>query len=129
MNVNDALTQKASAQQTVKNPNTYDKDMFLKIFAAQMKYQNPLVDSGSGGSSTDSIAQYATFAQLEQISNMANTMNLMMADNMVGKNVTVQDGINEVSGTVDKVLHDGEQAYLVMNGNKYLASKVLEVNR
>ena len=129
MNVNDALTQKASVQQTVKNPNTYDKDMFLKIFAAQMKYQNPLVDSGSGGSSTDSIAQYATFAQLEQISNMANTMNLMMADNMVGKNVTVQDGINEVNGTVDKVLHDGEQAYLVMNGNKYLASKVLEVNK
>lgn len=121
MNVDTSL--RNSTDIKIQQNNTFDKNMFLKVLAAQMKYQNPMEPQ----SNLESITQYASISQLEQLSNLANSMNMMMSNNMVGKNVTVKDGLDTVSGTVDKVIHDGNDSYLCIGQNKYLASKVIEL--
>ena len=42
-------------------PTGYDKDAFMQILVAQMKYQDPLEPT----SNTEYISQYATFTQVE----------------------------------------------------------------
>ena len=59
----------------VKNKSTLDKDAFLGLLVAQMKYQDPLEPT----SNTEFVAQYAQFSSLEQMQNMANTMELTRA--------------------------------------------------
>ena len=61
----------AKSESTQKTtPNGYDKDAFMQILVAQMKYQDPMEPT----SNTEYINQYATFTQVEQLSNMANSM-------------------------------------------------------
>ncbi len=45
-----------------KSNSTVDKDQFLQLLVAQMKYQDPLEPT----SNTEYISQYATFSELEQ---------------------------------------------------------------
>ena len=107
----------------------YDKDSFMKILVAQMKYQDPLEPT----SNTEYIAQYATFTEVEQISNLANAMSLSRASEMVGKQVTiVQENPDngkktEITGTVDYVNYSGNKAYLNINGNNYNVEDVVQV--
>lgn len=48
-----------------KSNSTVDKDQFLQLLVAQMKYQDPLEPT----SNTEYISQYATFSELEQMQN------------------------------------------------------------
>ena len=74
-----------SLKKDKKNKSTLDKDAFLGLLVAQMKYQDPLEPT----SNTEFVAQYAQFSSLEQMQNMANTMELTRASSMVGKVVIV----------------------------------------
>ena len=102
-------------------PNGYDKDAFMQILVAQMKYQDPLEPT----SNTEYISQYATFTQVEQLSNMANAMSLSRASEMVGKTVIINQTnpdngtTTEVQGVVDFVTYSGNKAYLNINGTNY----------
>ena len=110
-------------------PSGYDKDSFLKILVAQMKYQDPMEPT----SNTEYISQYATFSQVEQMNNMANAMNLSRASDMVGKTVKVQQvnsetgKTTEAEGVVDFVTYSGNKAYLSINGSNYDVDDVIEV--
>ncbi len=107
----------------------YDKDSFLKILVAQMKYQDPMQPT----SNTEYISQYATFTQVEQLNNMANSMSLSRASEMVGKTVKITQNnpdtgkTSEVVGTVDYVTYSGNKAYLSINGQNYNIEDVTEV--
>ncbi|SFB66740.1 flagellar hook capping FlgD N-terminal domain-containing protein [Butyrivibrio sp. YAB3001] len=107
----------------------YDKDSFMKILVAQMKYQDPLEPT----SNTEYIAQYATFTEVEQISNMANAMSMSRASELVGKEVrVVQENpdngkTTDITGKVDYVTYSGNKAYLTINGSKYSVDDVVEV--
>ncbi len=109
--------------------NGYDKDAFMQILVAQMKYQDPLEPT----SNTEYISQYATFTQVEQLSNMANAMSLSRASEMVGKTVTISQSDSdtgqkkEVQGVVDYVTYSGNKAYLNINGVGYDIEDVTEV--
>ena len=114
-------------------PTGYDKDAFMQILVAQMKYQDPMEPT----SNTEYINQYATFTQVEQLSNMANAMSLSRASEMVGKTVVVSQTnpdtgkTTEVEGTVDFVTYSGNKAYLNINGTNYSiddVSQVLDTN-
>ena len=110
-------------------PTGYDKDAFMQILVAQMKYQDPMEPT----SHTEYINQYATFTQVEQLSNMANAMSLSRASEMVGKTVVVSQTnpdtgkTTEVEGTVDFVTYSGNKAYLNINGTNYSIDDVSQV--
>jgi flagellar basal-body rod modification protein FlgD len=118
--------QKAASKTT---PNGYDKDAFMQILVAQMKYQDPMEPT----SNTEYISQYATFTQVEQLSNMANAMSLSRASEMVGKTVVITQKnadngtTSEVQGVVDYVTYSGNKAYLNINGTAYDIDNVSQV--
>ena len=128
--VKDGKVTNLEADKAVKNTTTgYDKDSFMQILVAQMKYQDPLEPT----SNTEYIAQYAQFTQVEQLSNMAKAMALARASEMVGKTVLVQTTnadtgkTVEVTGVVDYVTYSGNKAYLSINGTNYDIESVSQV--
>ena len=69
----EVVNTKSTAAVTEANKNkgsSLDKDAFLQLLVAQMKYQDPLEPT----SNTEYIAQYATFSQVESLQNMASSM-------------------------------------------------------
>ena len=102
-------------QTTLSNNSSIDKDMFLKLLVAQMKYQDPI----NVQSNSEYITQFATFSQLEQISNMVNSMNMTRGIECIGKEVTIKDKNEEIEGIVEEVIFKDNNTYLKVNGNNY----------
>lgn len=110
------------AQSTKKSQsgNTLDKDAFLQLLVAQMKYQDPLEPT----SNTEYISQYATFSELEQMQNMSASMDLFRASALVGQTVLLnvrdsQGRLTQVQGPVDFVTYENNKAYLSIRGELY----------
>ena len=126
--IQNAANSKENKEKT-NQAKGYDKDSFLKILVAQMKYQDPMEPT----SNTEYISQYATFTQVEQMNNMANAMSLSRASEMVGKTVTItqtnpETGTkSEVQGVVDFVTYSGNKAYLNINGTNYNVDDVTQI--
>ena len=120
-----------ATQSSVKkaaSKNGMDKDAFLQLLVAQMKYQDPLEPT----SNTEYISQYATFSQVEQMQNMAATMELTRASSLVGKMVEIQTtdsngNAKSVQGTVEYVVYENNQAFVSVDGNLYSADDVKAV--
>lgn len=108
--------------------DSLDKDAFLQLLVAQMKYQDPLEPT----SNTEYISQYATFSELEQMQNMSNTMELTRAANLVGQTVAVEavDSNGKTTsdmGVVDYISYENGKALIWVNGNSYELDEVVEV--
>lgn len=108
--------------------NSLDKDAFLQLLVAQMKYQDPLEPT----SNTEYITQYATFTQVEAMQNMSSTMELSRASSMVGQYVQIEYTSSSgttytVEGTVDYVTFENNKAYVSVGGTLYLADYVTAV--
>ena len=100
--------------------SSLDKDAFLQLLVAQMKYQDPLEPT----SNTEYISQFATFSELEQMQNMSATLELSRASSLVGQTVlmSVTDSSGRtttVQGNVDFVSYEGGKAYLSIGGELY----------
>lgn len=100
--------------------NGMDKEAFLQLLVAQMKYQDPLEPT----SNTEFVSQYAQFSQVEQLQNMSSNMELQRASSLVGQQVRVKTtdtsgDTNYVEGKVDYVAYEGGKAYVSIEGNKY----------
>ncbi len=127
--INSGIKTKEQEAASKTTPNGYDKDAFMQILVAQMKYQDPLEPT----SNTEYISQYATFTQVEQLSNMASAMSLSRASEMVGKTVTIkqtnaENGTStEIQGVVDFVNYSGNKAYLNIEGVNYDIEDVVQV--
>ncbi len=127
--INNGEVVNAKQENKSTTPTGYDKDAFMQILVAQMKYQDPLEPT----SNTEYISQYATFSQVEQLSNMANAMSLSRASEMVGKTVTISQSnpdngtTTEIQGVVDFVNYSGNKAYLNINGVNYNIDDVVQV--
>ncbi len=122
--VEQGTTSSSTQSSSAEASNGYDKDAFMNILVAQMKYQDPLEPT----SNTEYINQYATFTQVEQLSNMAEAFSLTRASDMVGKTVIVtkEDGTT-VQGRVDYVTYSGGEAYLNIDGSDYSMDQVSNV--
>ena len=97
-----------------------DKEAFLQLLVAQMKYQDPLEPT----SNTEYIAQYAQFSQVEQMQNMSNSMDLQRASSLLGKEVYIKTTTSSgdtklVQGKVDYVSYENNKANLYINEKKY----------
>lgn len=103
--------------------DSLDKDAFLQLLVAQMKYQDPLEPT----SNTEYISQYATFSELEQMQNMSASMDLFRASALVGQTVVldIKDSMGRttnVQGNVDYVVYEKNKAYLSVGGELYSMS-------
>ena len=124
--VNETKEEKKKTGKT--DSSTLDKDAFLQLLVAQMKYQDPLEPT----SNTEYISQYATFSELEQMQNMSNTMELTRAANLVGQTVAVEavDSNGKTTsdmGVVDYISYENGKALIWVNGNSYELGEVVEV--
>ncbi len=110
----------SSLSKTNAAGNDMDKDAFLQLLVAQMKYQDPMEPT----SNTEYISQYAQFSQVEQIQNMAGSMDLQRASQLVGQEVYIKttgsDGETKyVQGKVDYVVYENGKAFLSINESLY----------
>ena len=107
-------------------------DDFLKIMTAQMKNLDPM-----GGSSADSsqyLAQMAQFTMLEQLNNVKDNLEgisiltqQQISFSLVGKTVSVDDGLKSITGVVEKIRYREGNIYPVINGEEYSMGMVKEV--
>ena len=111
----------ATSSSKEKTNNNLDKDDFLNLLVAQMKYQDPLEPQ----SNTEYVSQLATFTQVEATENMAHTTESLEANGLVGKTVimrptnSVTGETRDVVGVVDYMMKEGSNIYLAINGSLY----------
>ena len=113
-------TSQSSLSQTTGASSDMDKDAFLQLLVAQMKYQDPLEPT----SNTEYISQYAQFTQVEQMQNMAKSMDLQRASALVGEEVYIKTTNSSgetsyVRGKVDYVVYENGKAYLSIGEQLY----------
>ena len=118
-NVNN--TQNKSASESAFS--SLDKDAFLQLLVAQLKYQNPL----SPKDGQEYLAQAAQFATVERLENLSKGQSeavayqqLLLSTSMVGKQVSgIPAGETEaITGHVTSVVFDGGVPNLVVAGQK-----------
>ena len=111
----------SNLQKEAKTANSsLDKDAFLQLLVAQMKYQDPLEPT----SNTEYISQLATFSELEEMQNLTSGMTLQRASGLVGQYVfmKVTDSSGNTTypeGNVDYVVYENNKAYLSINETLY----------
>ena len=113
-------SQTSLAKSTASSSSSLDKDAFLQLLVAQMKYQDPLEPT----SNTEYISQFATFSELEQMQNMSASMDLSRASGLVGQTVYMKTTSSSgdtsyVEGKVDYVYYENGKAYLSINEELY----------
>ena len=115
----DSLTSKSG-----KNKNTVDSDMFLTLLVAEMQNQDPLEPT----SNTEWVSQYATFTQVQKMSEMAESIDVLRANELIGKEVimkttsTSTGEVNYTQGIVDFVEMENGKPLLVIDDAKYSIS-------
>ena len=80
-----SATTESTVQTKREANNGLDKDAFLQLLVAQMKYQDPLEPTDN----TEYISQLATFSQLEATQNLEDSLTQMQASSLVGKQVVL----------------------------------------
>ena len=101
--------------------NSLDKDSFLQLLVAQMKYQDPLEPT----SNTEYISQFATFSELEEMQNMRTSTDMARAQELVGKQVILKvtsettGNTDYVSGMVDYTIFENGKSFLSVSGKLY----------
>ena len=123
--------QKAEQEKTAESKNSAaaQKDQFLQLLVAQMKYQDPMQPT----SNTEYISQYATFSSLEQMQNMSATLTMSRANEMAGKSVVIHhketgtSATQEIEGIVDYVTFENNKAKVYVNGSAYSVDEVYAV--
>lgn len=123
--VEDGKIVETASQSSLKNTSRadnsgMDKDAFLQLLVAQMKYQDPLEPT----SNTEYVSQYAQFSQVEQMQNMAASSDLARASSLVGEEVYVKTTTSAgdtkyIQGKVDYVVFENGKAYLSIDESLY----------
>ena len=121
-------TSQTSVSSSTSSTSGYDKESFLQLLVAQMKYQDPLEPT----SNTEYISQYATFSQVEQLQNMAQSMDLSRASGLVGETVQISTtdssgNTTSLEGQVEYVKYENGSAYVSIDGTLYSADDVTAV--
>lgn len=106
----------------LNRPDALDKDMFLQLLVAQLKYQNPLDPMDS----TQFMAQTAQFTTVEKLTELTEQLGESLANDrlgtatgMIGRDVTFTrlDG-NTATATVDGVRFEPLGPVLLLSGGE-----------
>lgn len=107
-------TKTANGTRIVTGKET-DKNMFVKLLAAQLSNQDP----SNPTDSTQYVSQMAQFSALEQMTNLNGTMAYMGATNMIGKVAItkyVDNNNNPIKGVVTNVTKVGDDIKVYLDG-------------
>ena len=104
----------------------------MKLLVVQMKSQDPL----NPKQDTEFIAQMTQFSALEQskamqkdIAGLRGDQELLQADALIGRSVTLRDGkVLVAPGIVSSVEVVDGTPKIVVNGKQYLMSQVLSIS-
>jgi flagellar basal-body rod modification protein FlgD len=123
-----AAAAQAKASLADKAKDFGDKDTFLKLLVAQLKYQDP----SNPADSTQFMAQTAQFTQVEKlgdIADMLKSQRLVGASSLVGHTVTYMDENGaKLSGVISAAKLNGDSEPMLRIGNTDVQlSKVMEV--
>lgn len=106
------------------------QDDFFSLLATQLANQDPL----SPMENTEYIAQMASFSTLESMSSLASSFSafsaqqgFMTLQNVLGRQVTIQDGENEVTGLATSIHSTDGTTQVTINGTDYPATNILRV--
>ena len=118
----------AAGKDNIASKNLGDKDTFMKLLVAQLKYQDP----SNPADSTQFLAQTAQFTQVEKLGDIADLLKgqrLLGASALVGHTVTYMDEAGgRQTGTIDAAKLNGDSEPMLRIGNSdVLLSKVMEV--
>ena len=98
-----------SALTQTKKSSDISMDDFLKILAASMSNPSMGGSDSSGGGSTDYISQLVQFTTLESLNELSETLTTSVilqqqqqAFSLINKQVTLMDGTETLSGTIEK---------------------------
>jgi len=123
------LTEKETANVRVPK-QTLGQEDFLKLITVQLAQQDPLKPMED----TNFMAQMAQFSAMEQSSQMARDMaglradfSLQSAAATIGREVTLQNGDQTVTGTVDSVSNANGTARVSVGGELYPFSSIIRV--
>jgi flagellar basal-body rod modification protein FlgD len=112
-----------SSVTTQATATAFDKDMFLQLLVAQMRYQNPMQPT-DGGEYLRQTSQMATVEYLEQMTSaQAELKAIQMAvlsSSMVGKEVSAINPLtgDELAGAVEEVRFAGIEPLVVIDGTE-----------
>ncbi|MFI1991395.1 flagellar hook assembly protein FlgD [Actinoplanes sp. NPDC020271] len=128
--VKAAAAAAADAAQKAKDKNLGDKDTFMKLLVAQLKYQDP----SKPADSTQFLAQTAQFTQVEKLEDMIGMMKgqrMTSAAQLVGKTVSYQDSLGQIqTGVVSAAKLNGDSEPMLKVGNTDVElSKVTEIQQ
>ncbi|MBP7059450.1 MAG: hypothetical protein KBA87_03400 [Lachnospiraceae bacterium] len=102
---------------------SYDKNMFLKLLAAEMQYQDPM----SPTQNSQYVSEMATFSQVEATQSVSSSVNGMSTANLVGKYVTIGTDNGDVTGIVDYYTKKDDGNYIGVNDKEYKAEDIIGV--
>src|SRR3954471_9866898 len=122
-----------AASSTDKSKNLRDKDTFLKLLVAQLKYQDP----SNPADSTQFLAQTAQFTQVEKLAAIAESQagllkaqQSLSASNLVGRTIAYKDAAGaEVTGVVTKATLGGSDPTLTVGHKEVPLSSVTDVRQ
>jgi flagellar basal-body rod modification protein FlgD len=110
----------------------FDKDAFMKLLIAQVRYQDPTKPIDS----TQFIAQTATFTQVEQMQKLAESQakalsfqQILLSSALIGREVAAVDEVTGqvVAGQVTSVNLDGDTPSVVVQGMDVPIDKIDQI--
>jgi flagellar basal-body rod modification protein FlgD len=105
--------------------NTLGQNEFLKLLVTKMTSQDPMNPQGD----QEFIAQMAQFSALEQSKQMTGDIAALTANGMIGREVTINDGVSStVEGVVSSIAMKDGGAQVVVGGQQYALSKVTYIS-
>lgn len=124
--INASLNTTAATATTKKTTDSaLDMDDFLKLMVAQLQNQ----DMNNAVDNSQFMAQMAQFSMVQALTDMREQSQTNYGVSLIGKEVTVKNESDNtiVTGTVDSVnFYNGETKILV-DGNAYATSSVIQV--
>ena len=133
----DAITQASQTATATKSDSAsatgqglgLDKDAFLKLLVAQMRYQNPMNPSDG----QQYLAQAAQFATVERLQDIAKSQSeaiayqqILLSSSLVGRQITATENGDKVTGVVSGVKFDAGANPVLLVGDKQIPVGTVE---
>ena len=126
-----AQTAGTSGSATANSTNGLDKDAFMKLLVAQLRYQDPM----NPANGQEYLAQAAQFAQVERLEMIAKSQaeaiayqQILLSSSLVGREIKATQGDETVEGVVSGVKFDAGHPMLVIGDRQVPVGAVEEVN-
>jgi len=124
-----ATTNGSAATSATGGGLALDKDAFLKLLVAQMRYQNPMNPSDG----QQYLAQAAQFATVEKLGDIAQSQSeaiayqqILLSSSMVGRQITATENGDKVTGVVSGVKFDAGANPVLLVGDKQIPVGTVE---